>query len=79
MQMFGQLLTKLRGSHEAKELEHQLSIEDYAVLVKDVLEDLEVPSTPERQDEDEVLWMTTYGSAILLTSLYTEKTAGELV
>ena len=77
--MFGQLLTRLRGSQEAKEAKDQLTIEDYAALVKEVLEDLEVPSMPERQDEDDVLWMTTYGSAILLTSLYTDKAAGELV
>lgn len=77
--MFGQLLTKLRGSQETTKEENQPTIEDYAHLVKEVLEDLEVPSAPEHQDEDDILWMTTYGSAILLTSLYTDKAANELV
>ena len=80
--MFDSLLNSLvgrQGDTKAPKASVDQTFADYASIVKEVFDDLEVSSIPEHLDAEDALWMTNYGSAILLTSLYTDKTADELV
>ena len=73
------MLSHLRGGQNNANSQAEESIDYYIALIKEVLDDIEVPSAPESQDKENALWMTSYGSAILITSLFIDKSVNAMV